>query len=256
MLNNEDNDKNKLVVDFFLENPTSSMIAISGSIGVSKSTVQRILNKECFSSIIIPSTGRTIKEQLAHNLSMGKKKGGKNSFQYNTAIKDENGKFVGSVFNYDYIDHEAIKQQNIELIVKYYCYNPNETLEDIVEQINKLYDKEFTKAYVYDCLLDSRVEALFGPIVSEEIKNQLSYNVQGFFRKFGFISMDENTLSMYNLNEREIAVLLYRFNDGKLKSTQETAEYFNCSKTVITKIENSALKKINTICEEEVSKTR
>jgi len=256
MINEKEIDKNELVVNYFLENPTSTMIEISNSICVSKSTVQRILNKECFSSLIIPSTGRTIKEQLSHNLSMGKKKGGKNSFQYNTAIKDENGKFVGSVFNYDYIDHEAIKQQNIELIVKYYCYNSTESLEEIVEKINELYNKDFTKDYVYDCLLDSRVEALFGPIVSEEIKNQLSYNVHGFFRKFGFISMDKQTLSMYNLNEREIAVLLYRFNDGKLKSTQETAEHFNCSKTVITNIENSALEKINVICEDEVNKTR
>ena len=249
-------EKYDLVVNYFIENPTSTMIEISDSIGISKSSVQRILNKDEYSDIYIDKTGRTIKEQLTHNLNMGKKKGGKNSFQYNIALKDNDGKFIGSIENYDYIDNEEIKQQDIELIVEYYCTHSTDTLESIVEQINNKYNKKYTKAYVYNCLLDPRVEALFEPIVSEEIKNQLSNNYQGFFKKFGFISMDLETLSKYDLTDREIAILLYRFNNGKIKSTQEAATHFNCSKTVITKIEDKALEKITGVIVEEDCKTK
>ena len=252
----ETQEKYKLVVNYFIDNPTYTMIDIANQTGISKSSVQRILNKDEYADKIISKTGRTIKEQLTYNLNMGKKKGGKNSFQYNIALKDDNGKFIGSVENYDYIDNEEIKQQDIELIVDYYCTHSTDTLESIVEQINDKYNKKYTKAYVYNCLLDQRVEALFEPIVSEEIKNQLSNNYQGFFKKFGFISMDLETLSKYDLTDREIAILLYRFNNGKIKSTQEAAQHFNCSKTVITKIEDKALEKITGTLEEEDCKIR
>ena len=213
------------------------MCEISNKTGVSKSTVQRILNQDNSSRMYIPSTGRTVKEQLQYNLVMGKRKGGKHCFQNNIALKDNEGKFIGCIENNYYVDKEEEKQQDVNLIVEYYCSHSTETLDNIVEQINEKYNKRFTKSYVYDCLLDSRVELLFGPIVSQEIKLQLSNNNQGFFKKFGFISMDIETLSKYQLTDKEIAVLLYRFNNGTIKSTQDAALHFNCSKTVITNID-------------------
>ena len=58
------------VVRYFINNPTFSILEVASNTGVSKSTVQRILSNPEYSDITIPSTGRTIKEQLEYNLKM------------------------------------------------------------------------------------------------------------------------------------------------------------------------------------------
>lgn len=242
------------VVSYFINNPTASMIEISENTGISKSSVQRILNKSEYSNIIIKSTGNTIKEQLELNKLNGKRKGGRNYFQNNESIKDESGKFAGSKFVEADVDNEAEKQSDIKLIVEYFLYNPNNTMEQIANFLNQEHNKKYTKSYVYDCLLDNRVEELYGPIVKKTIKEQLSYNQQSFYKKFGFLSIDLQTLSLYNLTDEEISLLLYRFNNGDLRTTEETAKHFNCSRTVIEKVENRIMNIINSKNNEEGQK--
>jgi hypothetical protein len=243
-----------LIVKYFISHPAASMVEVAANTDVSKSTVQRILNKEMYSNKVIESTGRTIKEQLEYNKQIGKRKGGLTYFQNNAPIKDENGKFQGSTIIKDETDNESKKQQDIKLIVEYFLFNPNSTMEQIANTLNEQEGKCYTKSYVYDCLLDSRIEDLFGSIVRTTIESQLTYNQQNFHRKFGFLSIDLHTLSKYDLTDEEICLIMYRFNNGDLRTTEEAAKHFNCSKTVICKVENRIMNIINTKINEEEQK--
>ena len=231
------------VVNFFVNNPTFSIIEVSSFTGVSKSTVQRILSNPEYSDIIT-ITGRTIKEQLEYNLKVGRKKGGINSFMNNTATKDSSGRFTGSITVQNGENNELKKIEDIKIIVDFYSRNPNLTLDVLTSKINQKYNTNYTRDYIYDCLLDSRVEELYGLLISSAISNNLTANYQGFIRKFGIMIFTIDELSKYELTDMEIAVLIYRFNNGTIKSATDAAKHFNCSKTNITNIENRALNKI------------
>lgn len=242
------------VVNCFITNPNFTMVELSNNTGVSKSTVQRMLSNPEYSDIVIPSTGRTIKEQLEYNLIMGRRKGGRNSFQNNSFTKDENGKFSGSTRREQESNNELTKQEDIKLIVDFFCKNPNSTLDYMASTLSLKTNKQYTRDYVYNCLLDPRVEEMFGMLIKCAISNQLSNNNQGFFKKFGTITFDIKTLSSYNLSDEEISVILYRFNGGIVRSTSDAALHFNCSKTTITNIENRALEKIKQTKKDEDQK--
>lgn len=167
----EDN-KKELVFNYFLEHPSASMIEISIETGVSKSSCQRYLNLPEYCNVYIPSTQRTIKEQLEYNKNLGNQKGGRATFQAHEVKRDETGKFIGVTKTEEKIDREEKKREDIIKIVNYFSKNPYSTLEEIAN----FFDGVYTKYYVYDCLNDTRVEEIFGKTIASQIRQQLSNN--------------------------------------------------------------------------------
>lgn len=57
-------EKQRIVIQYFLDHPTSTMEQIASATNVSKSSCQRYLTLPGYASLIVPSTGKTIEEQL------------------------------------------------------------------------------------------------------------------------------------------------------------------------------------------------
>lgn len=231
--------KDRIVLEIFIENPIFTIQQISDETKISRSSVQRILNR--YVDIEIPSTKRTIKEQLLFNKNVGKQKGGRTTFKRYGLVRDKEGKFIGIKKESTIIDKEQIKRDDIDLIVKNFSSNPRCTIEKLTEEINLVYNKKYTVSYVYRCLIDPRVEEIFGELISDSIKTQLDNNRYCFFLKFKNLKIDVETLTQLGLDDECIAVLICRFNDGNILSHDVVAQKFNCSKTKIANIENRAL---------------
>lgn len=232
-------EKQLKVINYFLDNPTSSILEISDKTGVSKSSCQRYLTLPQYSNIIIEKTGRTISEQLKFNKLMGNRKGGRTTFNTFAAKKDESGKFVGLIKEPTRINAEENKQKDIIKIVTYFSKNSYSTLD----QIACFFDNIYTHDYIYDCLNDPRVEEIFGMDIASAITQQLSNNNYGILKKYQGV-WDENLFKSAGLSEQEISILLYRFSNGQIRSAEDTAHNFGISKTRVNVIENSAIKKI------------
>ena len=225
------------VVDFFKNNPTASIIDIGNSTGVSKSSVQRILNKPSYCNIIIPLTGNTIRDQLALNKLNGRKKGGINSFNNIIILRDDSGKIIGSMVDTTGIDKEKNKQDDIVKIVKFFEINQYYTLGQIASELN------YSRDYVYDCLTSPKVEEIFGHTVSVFIIDTLNNNNYGFLKKFSD-KLDLDLFESAGLTEREIQVILCRYNNGEIQSSDAVARILGCSRQAITSTENRALVKL------------
>ena len=231
--------KEQKVIKFFLNNPKATIIEISSATGISKSSCQRYLNLPGYASLIIPSTGLTIAEQLKLNRIAGNQKGGRTTFLTHTVQKDKDGKFNGLIRDEEDQNKEEAKQEDIIRIVRYFSQHPYTTLEEMAT----FFDKIYTPSYIYNCLNDSRVEELFGSLIANTIRKQLENNRYGIMKKFKG-KWGQELFEAANLTEREIAVLNHRFQDGEIHSAEEVALIYGVSKTLITKIEDEALEKI------------
>lgn len=235
-------ERDRKIIDYFLEHPESTIKKISEYLDIPKSTVQRILNK--YGDIEI-SNSITIKQQLILNKKNGNSRGGKSYFQKYSPVKDLQGRFIGSQEDIGNVDKEKNKVQDIRIIVGYFSSNPQATLESISQELTKKYGSKYTVSYVYKCLNDSRLEELFGKLISDSIREQLNNNRYNFFFKFDKSIINIDALTKIGLDANTIAVLLYRFNGGEIKSCDAAAQHFDCSKTTISNIEDKALIMIN-----------
>ena len=158
-------EKEKIVIEYIKENPDAFIKDISEATHISKSSVQRYLEK--YKNIIIPSTRLTIEEQMRENQSRGRRKGGLSSFQKNVSMKDEQGHFQGCSQKPD-VNREQQKQKDIILICNYYLDNYPKTLMEITKELEEI--KVFSKSYVQKCLYDPRVVELLGKEKSQELQ--------------------------------------------------------------------------------------
>ena len=86
--------RDEIVLDFFINHSDYFIKDIAFELGLSRSTVQRTLKK--YENWILPN-GNTIKEQLQINKIKGTINGGIQSSKMNLYIKDDEGKFLGSI---------------------------------------------------------------------------------------------------------------------------------------------------------------
>lgn len=97
----ERNKKILEVIKIFLENDDYTIIDISKKTGISKSSVQRYLSEDTVKKITTPQVASYIKNRLKKQKQEAAVKGGVNSKKNNVFVKDQNGKFMGSVKNID-----------------------------------------------------------------------------------------------------------------------------------------------------------
>ncbi len=239
-----------IVVEYFLEHPTATNIEISEHTGVSKSSVQRYLSNPDIGNINIPTTGKTIAEQIRLNTLKGRQKGGRNTFQHYAVVRGEKGKFNGIVqeSSQEEIDKEKQKREDIRNIVVYFSRHPFLTMEELAQEISHVPIRNtkttYTPDYVYRCLNDPRVEEMFGSVIANAITERLDQNRYGILEKFEGIWNPESFTDA-GLTAHEQSVLLDRFpGDGTISSAEHTAHKFGISKTMVTKIENQALEKL------------
>ncbi len=236
------------VVEFFLANPTATNLDISANTGVSKSSVQRILSDPRVGCIRIPKTNCTISEQILVNTKKGRQKGGRTTFQTHRALKDEQGRFIGTVEETEEIDKESLKEEDIRMVVVYFSKNSLKTMSEIADDLEGIKtpgnpNRTYTRDYVYRCLTDPRVEEVFGPMLATSVCHNLDLNRYGILKKLdGFA--DLQYLEEADLTEHEKAVLSYRFSQEGIHSADDAAEHFGCSRNAILKTENRAIQKM------------
>ncbi len=232
-------EKKKKIIDYFLENPTATIIDISNATGISKSSVQRYLNDPIYMNILIPKTGKTVAEQLKLNKIVGNQKGGRTTFLTHSVQQDAAGKFIGTSRDTTEENKEERKREDIIKFARYFSQNPYVTLEEMAEYFDKIY----TKSYIYDCLNDPRVEELFGKLIADALHRQLEQNKYNIRRKFED-NWGQQLFEEAGLTEREIEVLNLRFSGDIIRSAEDVGRELNVSKTLITRIEDQALEKL------------
>ena len=161
-----------IVVGEFLRNPNLSMKELASLVNMTPSSVQRYLNDD----YIKHSLGLDVYNQVQQYLQEHKKNraqlGGRNFAKNNRALKDENGKFIGSVKEDSELNRNLKKENDIIRLVVFYLGNPTLSLQAIAESFNP----PITRDYVYDCLTDDRVLTLFGEDIANQVKLQLEQN--------------------------------------------------------------------------------
>lgn len=232
-------EKIKLVTTTFLDHPTMTINEISDLTSISSSSVQRYLNINEIKAIVIPNLGVTIEEQLRKNMIAGRSRGGKTTFVKYDAMKDDSGRYIGLVPT-ETDNKEEIKREDIRRIVMVFSANPLYTVEQLANEFNG----EYTKDYVYRCLTDSRVEEIFSVDTALAIVKQLDINRYGLYKKF-HDTYGTEVFEKAGITAREREIIEYRFRDDKIVSASDTALFFGISKSAVTALEDSALTKIS-----------
>lgn len=239
-MDNVISEKEKKVVDYFLEHPNAYISEIMEETGISKSSIQRYLQKH--GDTYIKGLNKTIKDQLKENKTRGQRLGGIHSFQNNDFIKDEKGHFVGNVSSTVSYDKESKKREDITRIVTYYLNNKTITLDDLANVFHELYD--YSRDYVYDCLLDSRVSEILGDEKAKEVEETLSINRNTFFRKISDLGLSIDNINQdFGLTDLERKIFDERFSSPDT-SLSDMEEKFQLSRTALLKHENRAISKI------------
>lgn len=229
--------KDIIVLEYFLKHPDSFISEISDALSISKSSVQRYLQKHL--EVVIEDRGITIKEQLEINKSKGKKKGGNNFFKNNDLVRDEQGKIIGSKKTPSTIDKEEQKKKDIILITNYYLEHPSSTLDEIASLFEEL--GMFTRTYVYECLTGSKTEEILGKEKFKKIKETLEANQYSFKRKVSDIDI-ESIIELADLTEDEKKLIKLRMTGNV--SLDELAKKFGVSRTTIEEYEKKAIEKL------------
>ena len=87
-------DRDDYIVNYFMRHPNSFIKDIAEATQISRSTIQRTLNKYSYKVL---DNGNTIGEQLRQNKIKGNINGGITSSMMTLSIKDSDGKFIGSI---------------------------------------------------------------------------------------------------------------------------------------------------------------
>ena len=118
--------RDELIIDYFMKNPDSFIKEIAEATRISRSTIQRTLNK--YLNRILPN-GNTIGEQLRINKIKGNLNGGIQSSIMTLSIKDEEGKFVGSIKVSSDFDRKILSE------ARYYL-NHKKNMKDVAVHFN------------------------------------------------------------------------------------------------------------------------
>jgi predicted DNA-binding protein YlxM (UPF0122 family) len=228
--------REEIVTNYFIENPEASMIEMESELHISKSTIQRILSSSEIRLMKIPSTGKTIGEQLAFNKMLGKRKGGRTTFERYDAIQNEDGTFNGLNPTSSKTKKEPAKRGDIVKIVLTFV---SSGMIISINELTKVLNDEFKPSYVYRALTDPRVEEIFGIDVAADIRKHLEYNQMTFYQKVD--GLDLSLLDKIKLSDKQREAFAYRYNDGDIRSADEVAEHFNVSRAAILKLESKVL---------------
>ena len=119
-------DRDELIIDYFIKHPESFIKEIAEANHISRSTIQRTLNK--YLNRFVPN-GNTIGEQLRINKIKGNLNGGIQSSIMTLSIKDENGQFIGSIKVSSDFDRKIINE------ARYYLNHKN-NMKDVAVHFN------------------------------------------------------------------------------------------------------------------------
>ena len=224
------------IVDYFINNPESSMKEMESVLHISKSTIQRTLSSSRVKLIPIPSTGRIIGEQLEVNRLNGQRRGGRTTFAKYDHIKNADGTFNGLQPTGSKEDKEQVKRSDIVKIV-ITCVDTGMifSMNELANYFSGLYQP----GYIYRALTDPRVIEIFGENQAKNIINHLEYNQGTFYQKIG--SLDLSLIDRISLADRQREVFLYRYNNGDIRSADEVSEHFGISRAAVLKLENKVI---------------
>ena len=104
--------RDEIIIDYFMMHPDSFIKEIAEATCISRSTIQRTLNKYLYR--VLPN-GNTIGEQLKINKVQGNLNGGIQSSVMTLSIKDEDGKFIGSIKVSSDFDRKIINEARFYL---------------------------------------------------------------------------------------------------------------------------------------------
>ena len=221
-------EKELRVLEYFLEHPTTYIKEIAEETGIPRSSVQRYLQK--YEDVLIPSCGRTIREQLEINRRNGQREGGKNFFLRHNATKGKNGRFTGSILSEE--NNLERKKIDIYLICNYYLLSYPISLTDFQKELRGC----FTKDYLYDCLTCSLAIDVMGVAEFQKIQKCLCHSKSSYVYKKEGVS-----IPCEGLTEEEKEILFLREDDLSL---EEIGKKFGLSKTSIGVREDKIFQKI------------
>jgi len=118
--------RDDFIVNYFMEHPDSFIKDIAIETQISRSTIQRTLNK--YSHKIL-ANGNTIGEQLIINKTKGNLYGGITSAKMTLSIKDSDGKFIGSIKVSNDFDRKILNE------ARYYLTH-NNTMKEVAIHFN------------------------------------------------------------------------------------------------------------------------
>lgn len=170
-------EKVSLVVRTFLEHPNLTILQLSELPelkGISSSSIQRYLNDPVIKQLFNEHIFNNIKEILALKNLEAKRKGGLTSFQNNTALKDDSGRFIGVKKASD-SNNINNKIRDILIFAQIFLENPSFSLQDIIDFYNEINPnvEPVTRDYVYDCLSEHSKYEIFSEKMSSQISLQL-----------------------------------------------------------------------------------
>lgn len=228
-------EREKIVFDYFISNPTAYIQEISIATGIPKSSVQRYLKK--FSGYVL-DTGLTIAEQLKVNQLEGKKKGGLTYFQNNTATKNEKGQFTGSKATPTEMDKPGARIQNIRFLCEYYIDRYPITIQEMADDLESI--GLFTKDYIYRCITATDLAQIVGEDTAEEVEARLDSAKYSFDRKIGGKNQEVED-DDWDLTPGEAMVIGLRKGNH---SQEQTAKILGVSRQTVQNWESSAIEKI------------
>ena len=228
--------RDESVIKYFLENPEASMKEMESALRISKSTIQRVLSNERVKLMHIPSSGRTVGEQLQINKNMGRRKGGRTTFARYDHIQNSDGTFNGLRPTETKKPKEPAKRGDIIKIVLTFV---DSKMTLTINELTHAFNDEYKPSYVYRALTDPRVEEIFGTEVAQDIANHLEYNQSTIYRKVG--DLDLSLLDNIKLSDKQREAFEYRYNNGNFRTADEVDDHFGVSRAAILKLESKVL---------------
>ena len=161
----------KAVAAFIATDYKATILDLVTITGLSKSSIQRYLNEEkIISELFNTEIANKVKQGLENNKVNARIKGGLNSYRNNIAVKDYDGKFIGTIPHKTEEDKVEVKNEHIIKLARIYLSEKNTSLA-ILANVTKL-----SEDYIYDCLTSKRVATLLGEDVADELRVKLSDN--------------------------------------------------------------------------------
>ena len=161
----------RAVAAFIATDYKATIIDLVTITGLSKSSIQRYLNEEkIISELFNVEIANSVKQGLEDNKVNARIKGGLNSYRNNVAVKDSDGKFIGTIPHKTSEDKVAVKNEHIIKLARIYLSEDNMSLS-ILSKVTKL-----SEDYIYDCLTSKRIIDLLGEDVADELRVKLSDN--------------------------------------------------------------------------------
>lgn len=161
-----------IVVGEFLRSPDLSIQELATRVNLSPSSVQRYLNDEYIKHYLGNDIDEQIQTYLSEHKKLRSKRGGLSYASNHRALKDEQGKFIGSIKEESELNRNLKKENDIIRFTVFYLSHPTLSLEELAQY----FGATITRDYVYDCLTDHRMAELLGEEMATQVQKQLANN--------------------------------------------------------------------------------